>query len=354
FSSIINFYFFRFLIFLAIDNNKKGSTTNFIKIENITNRVNNHLNKTSTLQTNNKSFCDKYCYYKKLGIGINVNWLTFAWVNNYYFYWKERNVSIPSIFKEHFNSIRLRINYDTIEKKTKFEQLKEIVDDCLKENLTVVISLSGLLLNNDPTKENALKMTNYRLKIANEFKNYSYLLSYDLITETGGKLKGKPEILSFYFNKTINEIRRIDKRRILFVSVPNRRKVDFFKLNLSLDNFTLIEIHVLAGGPKEDYEDYLIDYFKKIKEVENKTKTPIWFGAVRFNKIIKKNKTFYYNLSFEKEFALFFCRLSRRNNIPFAVNADTIYFDYKNLKWKNRTNYLKECVKIYKNLSLAN
>jgi len=300
-------------------------------------------------------------YAKILGVGINVNWMTFNKVNNYYFYWREKGINICKLFKEQgFNSIRLRVNSNVLFNKTKMSQLEDIVDDCLKVNEPIVIAYSASEYLENPNNLNNQKLfVNFWVNISKRFKNKSYLLSYDLIIEPGKKAKLYPNLTVDLMKKAFKEIRKIDKKRIIIIPLPQASKpysLDYIK-NFPFDNYSLIEWHIYASGPckklKYLYYNNASNYYyfnktfieqsyKIISDFMNYKNIPSWFGAVRFNCYPKGEKSEkakdgspkgFYSKEKTKEFAMFICKESKKYNIPFSINADTKFFDIKELKW---------------------
>jgi len=343
-----------------------------------------NLNLTRTYELNkymykkiHQDYLSNWQYVEKLGLGINVNWMAFKRLNYYYFYWRNKT-NICKLFKERgFDSVRIRVNSEVAFNEKKLRELKTIVEDCLKANLTVVISYSASEYLDDPTNlKNQEKFIEFWRIIAKEFKNYPYILSFDLITEPGKKAKKEIGLTTNLMKEAYKEIRKIDKKRVIIIPAPRASKPEslFYLLNFSFDNYSIVEWHIYAGGPckeaKKIYynnasyffnfnKSYIEESFKIAGKFTNKTGIPTWIGAIRANcypknkKLLKKfydgaPKGFYDDNKIEK-FILFFCREAKIYKIPFSLNADNKFFDIENLNWyKSRETFLNKIIRCLK------
>ena len=341
-------------IFLGLSNEVKTTKTSKVSKNNITTHKKDF--------EKEKQFFTNKEYVKMLGIGINVNWMTFNKVNHYYFYWRKKGVNICELFKKRgFDSVRVRVNSNVIFNESKMKELKEIVQDCLKANETIVIAYSASEYLNNPKNKSAQELfLKFWHKMANEFNNYPYLLSFDLIIEPGKEAKNYPNLTVSLMKKAFMEIRSMDKERIIIVPAPQASKPYSlnYLINFPFDNYSIIEWHIYAGGPckkaKKIYynnasnyfyfnKSFIEESFKRAKSFTNKTKIPTWLGAIRLNcypknpKLVKRLSDGapkgYYESKKVIEFALFICNESKKYKIPFSLNADTKFFDFEKLKW---------------------
>ncbi len=146
-----------------------------------------------------------------------------------------------------------------------------------------------------------------------------------------------------------SKIRKIDSKRILVFTPSHSSSAKYLKdLWLPNDRYIMVEWHMFAGGMKKrffkKYEikrglqkqfEYIKKYIKIAKDFEKEKHIYTWVGAIRFNNYLKHNKTLYPK-ELELKFAKFFVNELKTNNIPFAVNADTHYFDIKTKKVLNK------------------
>ncbi len=288
-------------------------------------------------------------YQKMLGVGINVDWMTFARVRHYYFYWRARGVNVPKYFKEKgFSNVRIRVGVDVTKNRTALKQLGEIVNDTLEAGLIPIITYTAPELRENPTSEAAQEhFVEWWKTVAEYFRGYPYILSYDLLIESSGPVKSHPEVLNQIYSRTIREIRKIDPYRLVFVTPPYTSSPSHLNdLNVTNDGYTLAEWHIYASGPKGcTYNGSYIE--KAITSALNwsrKTGIPTWFGAWRPNCYPKAGEgngplcSMEVELNFSKAMA---SALSKAG-IPYDINSDVHFFDIASLTWyQSQENVLK-------------
>ncbi|WP_457742649.1 glycoside hydrolase family 5 protein [Thermococcus sp.] len=277
-------------------------------------------------------------YRKMLGVGIDVDWMTFPKVHHYYFYWRSKGVSIPKYFKEMgFSNVRIRVSQDVVTNRTALVQLGEIVRDCLKAGLIPIITYTAPELRENPTSEETQEhFVLWWKTVAEYFKGTSYLLSYDLLIESSGPIKEHPEVLNRVYAKALKEIREIDPHRLVFVTPVGTSSPFYLEdLNISNDGFTLAEWHIYAGGPKHcTYNESPIR--KAISEALNwsrKTGIPTWVGAWRPFWSLKNETNCSESLILK--FSTFMASSLKEADIPYDINSDVWFFNIENLTWKN-------------------
>jgi len=279
-------------------------------------------------------------YQKLIGVGMDVDWMTFARVHHYYFYWRSRGVNVPAYFKkEGFSNVRIRVSEDVVTNRTALTQLGEIVNDCLKAGIIPIITYTAPELRENPTSEKAQEhFVLWWKTVAEYFKGTSYLLSYDLLIESSGPIKDYPNVLNRVYSETIREIRSIDPHRIVFVTPAHVSSPFYLQyLNVTNDGYTLAEWHIYAGGPKHcTYNMSLIK--KAVKAAMNwsrRTGIPTWVGAWRPYWVPKKKVQSKYVCSTQDIMAFSKAMASELNGagIPYDVNADAWFFDIANLTW---------------------
>ena len=262
-----------------------------------------------------------------LGVGIDVDWLSFKKVERAYFYWRARGVSIPELFREKgFRNVRIRVDF--VPDSRNLTRLKEVVDDCLKAGIIPVVAYSAKELRENPNEKNAEKFVEWWRKVAVTLKDEP-LVSFDLIIETGGPVKNKPEFLNAVYSRAIAAIRQISPHRIVMVT-PARLSSPFELKYLNVSGkYIIAEWHIYAGGPKKrGFNRTLIESaVKTAVEWSKKTGIPTWVGAWRPLRP-GVNETVY--LKFTK----FMSGILKKNNIPYDINADEWFFNAENLTWQ--------------------
>ncbi len=279
-------------------------------------------------------------YQRMLNVGINVDWMTFAKVNHYYFYWRSRGINVPQYFKEEgFSNVRIRVGMDVVENKTVLLQLAEIVNDTLEVGLIPIITYTAPELRENPTSEAAQEhFVKWWETVANYFQGYPYLLSYDLLIESSGGIKSHPEVLSKVYSETIREIRKIDPYRLIFVT-PSHVSSPFYlnELNVTNDGYTLAEWHIYASGPKgcSYNESYVEKAISSALKWSRKTGTPTWFGAWRPNCYPKAGggNGPLCSMEVELNFSRAMVSALSKAGIPYDINSDVHFFDIASLTW---------------------
>ena len=302
-------------------------------------------------------------YAKLLGVGIDVDWLSFKRINYYYFYWRAKGVNVPAYFKRRgFSNVRIRVSGDVVSNKTVLKELSDVVEDCLHAGIIPIIAYSADGFRNDPTnttlQEHFIK---WWVTVAEHFRNTSYLLSYNLIIETSGPIAKYPSILNKVYNETIAAIRKIDKYRIIIVTPPRTSSpFELSELKVRWDPYMMAEWHIYAGGPKEHKHGNGKPYNETlINEAVNAATTwseehgiPTWVGAWRPNRYLKHGNQHYpdgapkgiYPMNVAIEFSKVMVNALKKHGIPYDINADALFFDIAELKWYPSQKHLLDVI----------
>ncbi|WP_456400321.1 glycoside hydrolase family 5 protein [Mesoaciditoga sp.] len=312
-------------------------------------------------------------YQKMLGVGIDVNWVVFPKIMEAYKIARDRGINIPMLFKQRgFSHVRIRVKdapLDSIQKDglTLKQQLVMVIKDCLKAHLIPVITFTATKFRENPNPSTLNDALNFWKEVAMIFKNYPYVVSYDLIIETSGNISKNNSLLNEFYQKAVNEIRDVDKYRILFLS-PNETSNPYLLPNLWYpkgDKYIMIEWHFYAAGPSKrnkskiwttgtNYEKNLI--LKKIEFAKKWCESHdlySWNGAWMPTNFNHAKKPFKmpdgapmgdYSLQEEIEFASFVSSSLNKEKIPFAINAGVKFFNYKDFKWYASTSKVIDAI----------
>lgn len=277
-------------------------------------------------------------YVNLLGRGMDVDWAkTTEGISNY-------KTKTTVDFKEKgIQHVRIRIKNDATEQF--LPHIDKIVNDCLKQNLIPIIAYQGNDFKNNPNKENLAKVVEWWKIVSTRYKDYSPLLSYDLIIEVTDALNKEPEELNNLYEQVVTEIRKTNPNRILFIS-PRLRSSPEYLTDLVIptkhNNYLMVEWHFYAAGPSKsnkkklwtigtEYEKNIIK--QKIKLATNwQTSTGIytWVGAWMPGNYNKENN---FTIAEQIAFASYLsCQLDSAK-IPFAINSDTKFYDREKNKW---------------------
>ena len=288
-------------------------------------------------------------YVEQLGVGLAVNWLNYPRVQYYYFYWRARGVSIPEMIRDMgFTHVRIRVSGDIARDRAALERLETVIQDCLKAGLIPVVAYTARELRENPENKTIQQhFINWWATLAEKLENTSHLVAFDLITETSGKLKDKYQILNNLYKRTIEVIRSIDPYRIIIVTPPDASSpFSAEKLDIEYDQYTILEWHIYAGGPKKKdntyYNKTLVERaVETILEWSEKHRTPVYMGAWRPNRYPKHPKERLpdgapkplYSEKIALEFSKYMTTILCSHKIPFTLNADTLYIDYTKPAW---------------------
>ncbi len=187
-------------------------------------------------------------YQKMLGVGMDVSWAQFKKEITKY----NENM-VKDYKKEGFSTIRIRVN-DDVPAEEKIPIINRIVNDCLNNGLIPIIAFSAETFKENPTEENLENVVNWWGTIAEHFKDYPYLLSYDLIIETTGNINEHTDILNECYEKAVSRIREIDPYRIIFITPPNVSNpfyLPVLRIPSKANGYIMAEWHFYAGGPSK-------------------------------------------------------------------------------------------------------
>ncbi|MFD3158739.1 glycoside hydrolase family 5 protein (plasmid) [Haloimpatiens sp. FM7330] len=186
-------------------------------------------------------------YQKLLGKGMDVDWSKTSQGQKYY------NEQAVKDFKEAgISHVRIRITQKATEEL--LDGLDKQVTDCLKNGIIPIIAYQADDFKNDPSEKNIEKVVNWWTTISERYKNYSHLLSFDLLIEATDALNKKPEKLNDLYERIVPEIRKMNPTRIIIISPRLRSDADYLKeLKLPTKNngYLMAEWHFYASGPSK-------------------------------------------------------------------------------------------------------
>ena len=292
-------------------------------------------------------------YMARLRVGINVDWLKYPWVTRLYLEWRSRGVNIPALFREKgFDHVRIRVGMDVVGNETAVKLVKMVVSDCLEANITPIIVYTARELRENPLSPRAQRhFVEWWRMLAEALRGEPPRLAYELLIETSGGLRDKPGLVNRLYNEALAAIRSVDPHRVVIVTAPANRSSPFSLplLRLPHDPWLAAEWHIYAGGPRPGphpvYNATLIrEAAGFAANWSRETGIPVWMGAWRPNRYPRAAMKHAPRLPDGAPAGIFpvkevvnFTRLMTgtlcRSGIPFAVNADTKFFDYQGLRW---------------------
>lgn len=277
-------------------------------------------------------------YVKLLGKGIDVDWSKTAKGKEYY------NEQTVKDFKQlGVSHVRIRISDDANEEL--LTELDKQVSDCLVSGIVPIIAYQADEFKNKPDEKNIEKVVEWWKTVAERYKNYSHLLSFDLIIEPSDALNNQPEKLNEIYERIVNEIRKTNEDRIIMIAPRVRSDAEYLKeLKIPSNNngYLMAEWHFYAAGPSKTNAKKLwtIGTEKEQKLINDKINTavawsketgiPIWVGAWMPGNYNDEND---YSIDEQVQFAKYMTEQLDEAGIPFAVNSDTKFYDRETNTW---------------------
>ncbi len=289
-------------------------------------------------------------YQKILKKGMDVDWAKTKQGIEYYN--EKAVIDFKNIGLSH---VRIRVMNEI--DNDLLSHLDRIVHDCIKNNLIPIIAYQGNEFKENPNEETLQKVVDWWSKVANHFQSADSKLSFDIIIEVTDALNHKGDILNILYEKAVSRIRETNPGRIIFISPRLRSSPEYLeelKEPSKSNGFLMAEWHFYASGPSktkskkqwttgtEAEKNLIRKIIKTAVEWQEKTKIPTWVGAWMPGNY---NKGDDYSIQEQLKFAEFVtCELTK-NNIPFAINSDTKFYDRINSKWiKSRLPVLKKII----------
>ena len=302
-------------------------------------------NNTASHFDNNKTYVDKNEipikpeeYQSMLGKGLDVTWSEFPKQMESY------NVKMVEDFKEAgVKHVRIRIKDDVTEDL--LNRLDVQINECLANGIIPVIAYQGHEFKENPTDENMNKVTEWWRLIAQHYASTSYLLSFDLIIEPSDAINKLPDRLNQLYEQTVDAIRESNPYRIIMIAPRLRSDPNYLSelvIPSNHNGYIMAEWHFYASGPDKtnekkkwtdgnDNEKQLInDQIKTALNWQESTGIKVWVGAWMPGNY---NKGDDYSVQEQAEFAAYMTSALTQAGIPFAVNADTKYYDAVNNEW---------------------
>ncbi len=277
-------------------------------------------------------------YKEYLGKGIDVDWSKTKEGRKFY-----NTKTVEDFKKAGISHVRIRIS-DNVNNDLLIGLDKQIKDS-LENGIIPIIAYQANEFKNDPSEVNLENVVKWWATIADRYKNYSHLLSFNLLIEATDKLNKQPEKLNALYERVVTEIRKTNKTRIVIISPRLRSDPDYLKelkLPTQHNNYLLAEWHFYAAGPSKNnnlklwtvgsvQEKQLI--IKKINTAlkwQNETGIPTWVGAWMPGNY---NKGDDYSIKEQIEFARYMTQQLEKADIPFAVNSDTKFYNRETNTW---------------------
>lgn len=277
-------------------------------------------------------------YQSLLGKGMDVDWSKTTL--------GKENYSIQTVkdFKEQgISHVRIRIKDPANDEL--FIYLDQQIQDCLENGIIPIIAYQGDDLKNNPTEKNIKKVVDWWSTIAKRYKDYSHLLSFDVLIEVTDALSKEPDKLNEVYERVVAEIRKTNPTRIIMISPRLRSDAAYLKelkIPSQHNNYLMAEWHFYASGPSKENprklwtvgtneEKNLIN--EKINlalQWQKETGIPTWVGAWMPSNYNDGND---YTVLEQVVFSQYMTEQLMKAGIPFAVNSDTKFYDREKNNW---------------------
>ncbi len=284
-------------------------------------------------------------YRRKLHVGIDVNWALFPGEIEAYSAREPRDFR-----KAGFDHIRIRFKADYrklgMTKEAYFRHLDRIVGDVLDAGMTPILAFGAEAFKRDPSRRKMEETVAWWDEVARRYRKAAPSLSLDLIIEPAKKLKHHPERLNEFYERALVAIRRSNPRRIVMIAPPKLaqpRSLKELKIPSRADGYLMVETHFYAAGPSPDnprkrwttgtpQERALLErHLDTALAWQRRHGIPIWIGAIMPGDY---NKGDHYSIEEQVHFATFISCLFRHHHVPFAINADQKFYDYRAKRWR--------------------
>ncbi|MGN0407350.1 MAG: glycoside hydrolase family 5 protein, partial [Bacteroides sp.] len=281
---------------------------------------------------------DPWTYQRILGKGVDVDWCkTKHGMENY------SSRMVDDFKAAGVSHVRIRIKDDADEQLLSL--LDRQVSDCLSRGIIPVIAYQADYMKNSPDSENIQRVAQWWTTVAEHFQNVSYLVSFDLIIEVTDELNKQPDTLNEIYEKLVSAVRKTNPKRIIMISPRYRSDASYLndlKIPSEAGGYLMAEWHFYAAGPSKDNEkkmwttgkdeekQLIVNKVNTALEWQKKNNIPTWVGAWMPGNYNDGND---YSVSEQTVFAAFMTQTLSDAGIPFAINADTHFYDSEKNIW---------------------
>ncbi|POT55747.1 hypothetical protein C3432_22225 [Citrobacter amalonaticus] len=276
-------------------------------------------------------------YAQQLGVGMDVDWAR-----------TERGIREfdPLVVRDFrakgITHVRIRVAGEPTE--ARLIHLRKLVEACEQNGVIPVIAYQADEYKKDPSASNEKEVINWWVAVAHYFGQGSPLLGFDLIYEPAEKLNHSLASLNRVYDKTIRTIHAIDPQRMIFVA-PRLRAAPEDLLNLKLppqsQSYVLAEWHIFPWGPLKNNGKYpwtsgtaaeksaIRARINTALRWQQKTGHASWVGGWAAAESIRNTPS-----PAQLAFASFMACELKRAKIPYALNADTQFYDGEEGAWR--------------------
>ena len=196
----------------------------------------------------------------------------------------------------------------------------------------------------DPSTGNEKEVVNWWVAVAHYFGQSSPLLGFDLIYEPSDKLNHNHVSLNRVYDKTIRTVHAIDPQRMIFIAPRLRaapEDLPDLKLPPQSQNTVLAQWHIFPWGPLKNNGKYPWTSGTAAEKAairarintaihwQQKTGHVSWVGGWSPGETIRNAPS-----ASQMAFARFMACELKKAKIPYAINADTQFYDGEEGAWR--------------------
>ena len=284
-------------------------------------------------------------YHDSLRTGIDVNWA--MWRGEIRAF---SDKEVRAFHRVGFDHIRIRFHSDWakigMDREAYFRHLDRVVDGVLASGMIPILAYDGRALKLEPTEARVRQAVALWKAVAERYRTRSHRLSFDLMIEPGKRIKRRPEVLNDYYARALREIRKSNPDRIVFLAPPKLARpssLDRLEIPRSGRGYLMVETHFYAAGPSPSNpkkcwttgtEAERAIFRRELETAlrwQQRHGIYIWIGAIMPGDY---NHGDHYPIEAQVRFARFFSCLFRRAHVPFAINADQQFYDFRAKRWR--------------------
>lgn len=280
-------------------------------------------------------------YQQMLKKGINVDWWGRSEKNKYGAY---SETAVKKFAQQGIKHVRLRLHHYHFTDED-FKRLFSQIDICMQNELIPIIAFSAKPYKENPNAMEHEKVVEWWKMMAERCKDLSPMVSFDLIVEPSDQVKKDVAELNSLYEDCVTAIRKTNPKRIIFIAPPKLSHPEGLK-NLKIpssgNGYLMAEWHFYAAGPSKSNDKKLwttgtAEEKQKIKDnikvaVDWQKETGIytWVGAWMPGNY---NNGDNYSVKEQTVFSSFMTQHLDKYGVPFAINADHQFYDYKSEEW---------------------
>lgn len=211
----------------------------------------------------------------------------------------------------------------------------------MQNDLIPIIAFSAKPYKENPNAEEHEKVVEWWKIMAEKCEELSPMVSFDLIVEPSDKVKKDVAELNSLYEDCVAAIRKTNSKRIIFIAPPklsHPEGLESLKIPSLGNGYLMAEWHFYAAGPSRTNnkkrwttgtaeEKQLIKKSIKVAvDWQKKTGIYTWVGAWMPGDYNKEDN---YSVKEQIEFASFMTQQLDKYRIPFAINCDDKFYDYR-------------------------